>query len=58
MLRAIQFNDQLCRSTVKARDKSANDPLFINFYRIFAKKKIPKLAFMHSHLSAESTCIF
>ena len=41
MLRAIQFNDQSGRSTVKVHDESADNPLFINFYWIFAEKKGP-----------------
>ena len=46
MLRTIYFDNQLCRSTVKIHDKSANDPLFVNLYRVFAEKKIPELALM------------
>ena len=39
MLRAIQFNDQSGRSAVKVHDESADNPLFVNFYWIFAEKK-------------------
>ena len=46
MLRSIQFNDQSGRSTVKVHDESANDPLFVNLYWIFAQKKIPELTFV------------
>ena len=46
MLRAIQFNDQSGRSTVKVHDESADNPLFINFYWIFAEKKVPELTLM------------
>ena len=41
MLRTIQFNDQPGRSAVKVHDESADNPLFVNFYWIFAEKKIP-----------------
>ena len=44
MLGAIYFNNQLCRSTVKVHNEFADNSLFVNFYRIFAEKKIPKLA--------------
>ena len=46
MLRAIHFHDQSGRSTVKIHDESANDPLFVDLYRIFAQKKIPELPFV------------
>lgn len=46
MLRAIQFNDQSGRSTVKVHDESADNPLFINFYWIFVEKKVPELTLM------------
>ena len=58
MLRSIQFNDQSGRSTVKVHDESADNPLFVNFYWIFAEKKIPELAFMGSHLPAKPPGIF
>ena len=58
MLRAIQFNDQSGRSTVKAHDESANDPLFVNLYWIFAQKKIPELTFVGGHLPAKLPGIF
>ena len=54
MLRAIQFNDQSGRSTVKVHDESADNPLFINFYWIFAEKKVPELTRMGCHLPAKS----
>ena len=41
MLRAICFNNQLCRSAVKIHDKSTDDPLFVDLYRVFAEKEIP-----------------
>ena len=41
VLRTIQFNNQLGRSTIKVCDKSPDDSLFINFHRIFAEEKIP-----------------
>ena len=53
MLRSILFNDQSGRSTVKVYDKSSDDPLFVNFYRIFAQKKIPELTLMWCHLPAK-----
>ncbi len=43
MLRAIQFNDQSGRSTVKVHDESADNPLFVNFYWIFAEKRYQSL---------------
>ena len=58
MLRAIQFNDQSGRSTVKVHDESADNPLFINFYWIFAEKKIPELPFVGCHLPAKPPGIF
>ena len=54
MLRAIQFNDQSGRSTVKVHDESADNPLFINFYWIFAEKKVPELTLMGCYLPAKS----
>ena len=44
MLGAFYFNNQLCRSTVKVHNEFADNSLFVNFYRIFAEKKIPELA--------------
>ena len=32
---------QAGRSTVKVHDESADNPLFVNLYRIFAQNKIP-----------------
>ena len=58
MLRAIQFNDQSGRSAVKVYDESANNPLFINFYWIFAEKKVPELTLMGCHLPAKPSGIF
>ena len=58
MLRAIQFNDQSGRSTVKVHDESADNPLFVNFYWIFAEKKIPELTFVGCHLPAKPSGIF
>ena len=58
MLRAIQFNDQSGRSTVKVHDESADNPLFINFYWIFAEKKVPELTLMGCHLPAKLPGIF
>ena len=58
MLRAIQFNDQSGRSTVKVHDESADNPLFINFYWIFTQKKIPELTFVGRHLPAKPPGIF
>ena len=36
MLRAIQFNHQSGRRTIKVYDESSNDSLFVNFHGIFA----------------------
>ena len=58
MLRAIQFNDQSGRSTVKVHDESADDPLFVNFYWISAEKKIPELTLVGCHLPAKPPGIF
>ena len=58
MLRPIQFNDQVGRSTVKVHDGSADDPLFIYFYWIFAEKKVPELTLMGCHLPTKSPGIF
>ena len=58
MLRAIQFNDQSGRSTVKIYDESADDPLFVDLYWIFAQKKIPELPFVGRHLPAKPPGIF
>ena len=58
MLGAIYFNNQLCRSTVKVHNEFANDSLFVNFYRIFAEKKIPELALMGSHFPAKPPGVF
>ena len=58
MLRTVHFDNQLCRSTVKIHDKSANNPLFVNLYRVFAEKKIPELAFMVSHFPAKPPGVF
>jgi len=58
MLRTIYFDNQLCRSAVKIYDKSANDPLLVNLYRVFAEKKIPDFAFMGSHFPAKPPGIF
>ena len=58
MLRSIQFNDQAGRSTVKVHDESADNPLFINFYWIFAEKKVSELTLMGCHLPAKSPGIF
>ena len=52
VLRAIQFNNQLGRSTIKVNDKSPNNSLFINLHRIFTEEKIPELSFMGCHLPA------
>ena len=41
VLRTIQFNNQLGRSTIKVYDKFPDDSLFINLHRIFAEEKIP-----------------
>ena len=53
MLGAIYLDNQLCRSTVKVNNEFADDPLFVNFYRIFAEKKIPEFALMGSHFPAK-----
>ena len=58
MLGAIYFNNQLCRSTVKVHNEFANDSLFVNFYLIFAEKKIPELTFVGCHLPAKPSGIF
>ena len=58
MLRAIQFNDQSGRSTVKVHDESADNPLFVNFYWISAEKKIPELTLVGCHLPAKPSGIF
>ena len=58
MLRAIQFNDKSGRSAVKVHDESADNPLFVNFYWIFAEKKVPELTLMGCHLPAKSPGIF
>ena len=58
MLRAIQFNDKSGRSAVKVDDESADNPLFVNLYRIFAEKKIPELTFMGCPLPAKTPGIF
>ena len=43
MLRSIYFDNQLCRSAVKIHNESADDPLFVNLYRVFAKKRYQSL---------------
>ena len=53
MLRSIQFNDQSGASAVKVHNESTDNPLFVNFYWIFAEKKIPELTFMGCHLPAK-----
>ena len=58
MLRTIYFDNQFCRSAVKIHDKSADDPLFVNLYRIFAEKQIPELAFVGCHFPAKPPGIF
>ena len=58
MLRAIQFNDQSGRSAVKIHDESADNPLFVNFYWIFAEKKVPELTLVGCHLPAKPPGIF
>ena len=58
MLRPIQFNDQVGRSTVKVHDEPADDPLFVNLYWIFTQKKIPELTFVGRHLPAKPPGIF
>ena len=57
MLRSIHFDDQLSRCAIKVHDKSVDDPLFINFYWIFAEEKIPELALMGCHFPAELSSI-
>ncbi len=58
MLRPIQFNYQSGRSTVKIHYVISDNPLFVNFHRIFAEKKIPELAFMGCHLPAKPSGVF
>ena len=58
MLGAIYFNNQLCRSTVKVHNEFADDSLFVNFYRIFAEKKISEFALMGSHFPAKPPGVF
>ena len=58
MLGSIQCNDQSGRSAVKVHDESADDPLFVNFHRILAEKKIPELALVGCHFSAKPPGIF
>ena len=58
MLRAIQFNNKSGRSAVKVHDESADNPLFINFYWIFAEKKVPEFPFVGCHLPAKPPGIF
>ena len=58
VLRTIQFNNQLGRSTIKVCDKSPDDSLFINLHRIFAEEKIPELSFVGRHLSAQPPGVF
>ncbi len=58
MLGAIHFDNQLCRSTVKVHDKSADDPLFVNLYRVFAEEKVPELTLMGSHFPTKPPGIF
>ena len=58
MLGAVYFDNQLCARTVKVHNEFADDSLFVNFYRIFAEKKIPELALMGSHFSAKPPGIF
>lgn len=53
MLRSIHFNDQLGSCAIKVCNIAAYDSLFINFYRIFAEKKIPELALMRRHFSSK-----
>ena len=45
----------LCAHTTKI---PVDNPLFINFYWIFAEKKIPELTLMGCHLPAKSPGIF
>ncbi len=58
MLRAVQFNNQSGRSTVKIHNEFTNNPLFVNLYRIFAQEKIPELTLMGCHLPAKPPRIF
>ena len=58
MLRTVQFNDQFGRSAVKVHDEFADNPLSVNFYRIFSEKKIPELTFVGRHLPAKPPGIF
>ena len=58
MLRTVCFDHQLCSSTVKIHDISADDPLFVNLYRVFAEKKILELALMGRHFPAKPPGIF
>ena len=58
MLRSIQLNDQSGRSTVKIYDESADDPLFVDLYWIFAQKKVPELPFVGCHLPAKPPGVF
>jgi len=58
MLRTIYFDNQLCRSAVKIHNESADDPLFVNLYRVFAEKKIPELALMGCHFPAKPPGVF
>ena len=58
MLGAIYFNNHLCKSAVKVHNEFADNSLFVNFYWIFAEKKIPKLALMGSHFSAKPPGVF
>ncbi len=58
VLRTIQFNNQLGRSTIKVCDKSPDDSLFINLHRILAEEKIPELSFVGRHLSAQPPGVF
>ena len=45
----------LCAHTTKI---PVDNPLFINFYWIFAEKKVPELTLMGCHLPAKSPGIF
>ena len=58
MLRTIYFDNQLCGGTVKIYNISADDSLFVNLHRVFAKEKIPELAFMGSHFPTQLPCVF
>lgn len=58
MLGAIYFDNQLCRGAVKVHNEFADDSLFVNFYRIFAEKKIPELTFVGCHFPAKPSGIF